>query len=81
VKVALELLTVEHERLLVDHYDDGTPTSCDGCQRVAEVRREIESLTLEGVEDLLKRCAACDAPMYTVVRGHHHAENGKDVTS
>ena len=26
------------------------------------------------------RCAYCDDPMYTVVRGHHHAENGVDVT-
>lgn len=25
-------------------------------------------------------CKACGAPMMVTVRGHHHAENGRDVT-
>lgn len=25
-------------------------------------------------------CAACGAPMFVTVRGHHHTENGRDVT-
>ncbi|MEO7381024.1 MAG: hypothetical protein ABIV25_04705, partial [Paracoccaceae bacterium] len=27
-----------------------------------------------------ERCAACEAPMYVSVRGHHHSEDGRDVT-
>jgi hypothetical protein len=81
VKIALQLLEEERELLLRDHYEDSRHTSCDGCQRAYDVRMEIESLVLPHVGDLLKRCANCFAPMYTVVRGHHHTEDGKDVTS
>ena len=27
-----------------------------------------------------ERCAACDAPLYGLVRVHWHSENGKDAT-
>ncbi len=42
--IAVELLELELERLEVDHYSDGKPTDCDGCQRAATVRREIDGL-------------------------------------
>ena len=29
---------------------------------------------------LEERCAWCGERLYTIVRGHHHTENGKDVT-
>ena len=28
-----------------------------------------------------KRCAACDKPMYAMIRSHHHSEDGRDVTT
>ena len=30
--------------------------------------------------DGIRKCAACGAPMETLIRSHHHSENGKDVT-
>jgi len=39
--IALGLLAEERERLLQDHYEDGEPTDCDGCQRAYHVRLEI----------------------------------------
>jgi hypothetical protein len=32
------------------------------------------------LERLRERCGWCDAPMNVVIRGHHHTENGRDVT-
>lgn len=44
-------------------------------------------LDLEEGEDVMDailrgagRCAACSAPMFVAVRGHHHSEEGRDVT-
>ena len=47
------------------HYAGGLPQSCVDCVDPRAWAR---------------RCAHCDAPMYILVRGHHHSENGKDVT-
>lgn len=33
-----------------------------------------------GVNLAAMSCAFCRAPMFITVRGHHHAENGVDVT-
>lgn len=30
--------------------------------------------------ELLETCAHCGEHMYTIVRAHHHTEDGKDVT-
>ena len=31
--------------------------------------------------DQTARCAACDAPLFTLIRTHHHTDNGRDVTA
>jgi hypothetical protein len=31
-------------------------------------------------DETAARCAACDAPMYGMIRIHHHSEDGRDVT-
>ena len=44
-----------------------------------EIRAAQEEM-VEYLDTLEERCAHCGARLYTVVRGHHHAEDGKDVT-
>lgn len=33
---------------MVDHYTDGQPTGCDGCQRAAAVRAEWQAIGAPG---------------------------------
>lgn len=42
--IAIELLETEHERLMRDHYDDGSNNECDGCARAHAVRDELATL-------------------------------------
>lgn len=45
------------------------------------VRELIERIhELEKELHVNERCKECNEPMYTVVRAHHHIENGEDVT-
>ena len=48
--IARELLTVEHEQLLRDHYDGNPDPICDGCARAYSVRLELDGLAeLDGL--------------------------------
>lgn len=49
---------------------------------VASYDTETEALAAaeELASKLRDRCAYCAAPMNVIVRGHHHTENGVDVT-
>ena len=52
-EIAIELLEIEHERLMRDHYDDfpldtyrESPhwNTCDGCGRAYVVKQELDAL-------------------------------------
>ena len=45
-----------------------------------DTEREALAALEELVAELRDRCAYCDAPMNVIIRGHHHSENGRDVT-
>jgi hypothetical protein len=34
----------------------------------------------EAIHAMIGQCKACGEPMHTIVRAHHHIEDGKDVT-
>lgn len=38
------------------------------------------SLVDENENDLIAKCAYCGEDMNTIIRAHHHTENGEDVT-
>jgi hypothetical protein len=50
-EIAIELLEIEHERLLRDHYDTAPTESfvwnCDGCIRARDVKAELDALKKE----------------------------------
>ena len=85
--IALELLTQEHERLLMDHYDDLGPDemTCDGCVRATDVRVEIETLCHSRVRHGgmarcygLKDCYTHNQPW---VRGQAYCEEGRRLVT
>lgn len=49
---------------------------------VASYDTEAEAMAAadELVSELRDRCAYCGDPMNVIIRGHHHTENGVDVT-
>jgi hypothetical protein len=64
------------QRELIADAEHGTPCLVCGAPILNGIGHDAGCMA----DRLAERCDYCAAPMYVVVRGHHHTENGVDVT-
>lgn len=59
-----------------------TATATIEAENEQEARNKFadNSFDFAASAEVIEKCAECGENMYSLIRAHHHTENGKDVT-